>query len=171
MSEMKLPQWPREQKREEATKADPLPVDDHRAKELEHLRRAKIVSHRILHAQHSKGRRKKEVAAKASDRKRAKIARLPVALQPFTGTYKEYISKSPQWKRKRKWAMRKLGKKCNRCGSTHNITVHHVSYRRLFNEQLEDLEILCRGCHANEHEGDKPWIVDPVTQRFLELSK
>lgn len=167
MPELKLPQWPREQNRQEPAKVDTLPLDEHRARELEHLRKYKAVGQKIMQ---SKARKKAVKSKKAGKKKSGPTKPKPEQL-PFAGTYRDYITKSPQWKRKRKWAMRKLGRKCNRCGSAHNINVHHLSYKRLFNERLEDLEILCRGCHENEHEGDKPWIVDPLTKRFLELNR
>lgn len=43
------------------------------------------------------------------------------------------------------------GKKCERCGSTKRIEVHHKTYVRLCNEKSTDLEVLCNLCHAKEH--------------------
>jgi ribosomal protein S27AE len=42
---------------------------------------------------------------------------------------------------------------CERCGSGSSLQVHHKTYEHHFAEHahLEDLELLCRFCHANEH--------------------
>jgi len=39
------------------------------------------------------------------------------------------------------------GEKCERCGSTNNLVVHHKKYTN----NLNDLEILCTRCHALTH--------------------
>jgi hypothetical protein len=43
------------------------------------------------------------------------------------------------------------GKRCKRCGVTKFLHVHHKTYANLGNEEPEDLEILCKDCHAEEH--------------------
>lgn len=83
-------------------------------------------------------------------------------------TYQSYMH-SPQWKRKRRKAFAFYGNKCNCCGSTESLQVHHKTYDNLYREPLTDLEILCSGCHRNLHEGEVPGVVDPITQRFLDL--
>ena len=68
------------------------------------------------------------------------------------------------WKRKYKkyllsdeWAQLKIdlfdhrGRECERCGSDKYLQVHHLSYKNIFNEEPEDLEILCKSCHKKEH--------------------
>lgn len=42
---------------------------------------------------------------------------------------------------------------CARCHSRHGLQVHHKSYSNhgLEHENLDDLEVLCRYCHATEH--------------------
>jgi 5-methylcytosine-specific restriction endonuclease McrA len=44
--------------------------------------------------------------------------------------------------------------KCERCGSKKSLEVHHLTYKRIFNEEPEDLEVLCKGCHYKEHESE-----------------
>jgi hypothetical protein len=34
---------------------------------------------------------------------------------------------------------------CKRCGSTKNLVYHHISY------EPEQIEVICRSCHALEH--------------------
>ena len=82
--------------------------------------------------------------------------------------YAEYLT-TPHWRKKRRDAIRHYGEKCNRCGGTDGIQVHHRSYKRRGEERMEDLEVLCEGCHENEHEGDKPWICDPMTREYLAI--
>ena len=40
--------------------------------------------------------------------------------------------------------------KCERCGSSKKIQVHHVD-RNPHNNSLDNLEILCLSCHKAEH--------------------
>jgi 5-methylcytosine-specific restriction endonuclease McrA len=40
------------------------------------------------------------------------------------------------------------GARCERCGSTRDLELHHKTYDRLGRELLSDLELLCSGCHA-----------------------
>ena len=55
----------------------------------------------------------------------------------------------------RKYALANLKNACNRCGYDKNINIlqaHHVDEDRN-NNSLENLEILCPNCHAEEHWG------------------
>jgi 5-methylcytosine-specific restriction endonuclease McrA len=78
----------------------------------------------------------------------------------------EYI-KTPQWQlvRDRKFAEqleRRGFSFCERCGEKEPeqvaretaLHVHHLTYERLGEELLEDLQIICRPCHENEHGHD-----------------
>jgi hypothetical protein len=49
-----------------------------------------------------------------------------------------------------KRALEAYGAVCNRCGNTHNILVHHIDEDRNNNE-LFNLEVLCKSCHQNHH--------------------
>lgn len=40
---------------------------------------------------------------------------------------------------------------CNRCSSVENLLVHHIDHDRSNNE-LDNLEILCKRCHQKHHE-------------------
>ena len=65
--------------------------------------------------------------------------------------YKEYIN-SYEWNRKRVKAFYVLGKRCEVCGSSKNIHVHHNNYGSLGNEKPRaDLVILCKECHKELH--------------------
>ena len=67
-----------------------------------------------------------------------------------TVQYKEYI-RSDAWRNKRDNAIEAAEGKCRSCGSRCGLCVHHLHYRTLFNENIEDLEVLCRSCHTREH--------------------
>jgi 5-methylcytosine-specific restriction endonuclease McrA len=50
---------------------------------------------------------------------------------------------------------------CERCGSDENLLVHHKDRDRT-NNDLDNLELLCKSCHQKEH-----LIRDPKTGRFI----
>lgn len=83
--------------------------------------------------------------------------------------YLDYLN-TPHWHRKREEAMRYHGAKCNRCGRQEALQVHHKSYQNLGREKMADLEVLCRGCHENEHEGGKLGVLDPMTREFISIA-
>ena len=87
----------------------------------------------------------------------------------FVGTYREYI-RSNQWKRIRRLAIKHYGGRCSVCGAKDRLEVHHRHYKTLFRERMEDLSVLCNGCHRNEHEGSKPGVVDPLTAEYLRIT-
>lgn len=68
--------------------------------------------------------------------------------------YYEYIN-STLWQEVRKLALQRAGHKCQICGTTKNLDVHHNSYDNLGNEQehLEDLVVLCSEHHQLYHDG------------------
>jgi 5-methylcytosine-specific restriction endonuclease McrA len=71
----------------------------------------------------------------------------------------------------RKKAIRYYGKMCMRCNSTENIHVHHKDRNRKNNE-LENLEVLCKTCHDLEHLEERKiqQLRDEKTGRFLKRS-
>ena len=73
-------------------------------------------------------------------------------LEPYINEgYRGYLT-SGYWRRLRKEALNTLGPRCNRCGSTKNLHVHHKTYKNFLNENINtDFEILCRKCHKEEH--------------------
>tara|TARA_R110002020_G_scaffold420639_2_gene629784 strand:+ start:215 stop:517 length:303 start_codon:yes stop_codon:yes gene_type:complete len=72
----------------------------------------------------------------------------------MTNEYKEYL-KSKEWSEIRLEII-KTRKKCERCGSKKRLQVHHITYKNIFNEEPNDLELLCSGCHKAEHGIKKP---------------
>jgi hypothetical protein len=63
--------------------------------------------------------------------------------------------KSDAWLEKRDEVLRRDRYAC-RCGRRAD-DVHHKTYDRIFNEEMDDLVSICRGCHELEHGlRDKP---------------
>lgn len=54
-------------------------------------------------------------------------------------------AKRADYRRNRKWA-------CLICGAKRGIQLHHLTYDRLGDEDLDDLVPLCQGCHVIVHE-------------------
>ncbi len=75
-------------------------------------------------------------------------------------TYRETLA-SPRWRRL-KWRRLMVARfSCERCGwkfhgrgpkmALHRFELHHVTYARVGEENLEDVRILCPECHAITH--------------------
>lgn len=69
-------------------------------------------------------------------------------------SYEAYMA-SPEWEALRQRAFEKYGRRCQCCGQTWNLTVHHLRYRSLINARTRDLMILCWPCHKEFHEAKK----------------
>lgn len=67
------------------------------------------------------------------------------------GDYATYL-KSEKWQVKRLELFALRGRKCETCSATKNIQVHHLHYRNIFDEKMEDLQALCVKCHRKVHE-------------------
>lgn len=62
---------------------------------------------------------------------------------------KEYL-KSKEWQMKRIERLKLDDFKCCRCGSPHNLQIHHTNYSNLGNEDVyNDLITLCDNCHES----------------------
>jgi len=68
--------------------------------------------------------------------------------------YTEYLL-SPEWEEIKKQMKARYGNKCELCGSTQDLEVHHLHYRNLGHEDLRDLLLLCHDCHINRIHYDK----------------
>lgn len=67
--------------------------------------------------------------------------------------YLDYL-RSDEWAKIRVEMLTKFNFTCNRCGDKKHrsqLHVHHKNYDRLFNENPDDLELLCVSCHNSEH--------------------
>lgn len=106
--------------------------------------------------------------AKAKAEQEARDARKPKRRKKKRLTYAEYIN-SKRWAKKREEALAFHGSRCSECGTSHQLQVHHIHYKTLFSERMQDLRILCHDCHANHHEGDKPGVMDSLTRQYLSM--
>jgi 5-methylcytosine-specific restriction endonuclease McrA len=64
--------------------------------------------------------------------------------------YKDYLN-SNEWAQIRIDLFNIRGKKCEDCGNTKRLQIHHLTYKNIFNEEPEDLKILCKNCHQKEY--------------------
>ncbi len=58
---------------------------------------------------------------------------------------------SPAWRERRKEKLAEVGYRCQGCDEDERLEVHHLTYERLGREPMRDLMVLCRLCHAREH--------------------
>ena len=70
---------------------------------------------------------------------------------------KEEYYKSEEWQVKRAFALHRAGNRCERCGASGVLDVHHLTYENLYNEKPDDLQVLCKKHHKEadrkrEHE-------------------
>ena len=66
--------------------------------------------------------------------------------------YRAYIQ-SEAWRQSRQRALERDRWRCQRCGSSRRLHVHHRTYARLGQEWLGDLVTLCARCHRRAHRG------------------
>lgn len=82
-----------------------------------------------------------------------------MARSDYAGKYLQ----SEHWRELRNAVVEERGGRCERCGSTARLVVHHKTYDRVGHEHPRDLEVLCRDCHVVRHphliveEADPRW--------------
>ena len=64
--------------------------------------------------------------------------------------YWRYL-RSKHWDLVRRRALAVAEGRCFYCGSKDSLDVHHLTYKRRGCELDEDLIVLCRNCHTDEH--------------------
>lgn len=72
--------------------------------------------------------------------------------------YKKYLL-SKEWAQLKVDLFDYRGRICEKCSSKYNLHVHHLTYKNIFNEEPEDLIILCDKCHKTAH-GNKPKTIN-----------
>src|SRR5262245_8214677 len=72
--------------------------------------------------------------------------------QSLTGTekYQAYLA-SREWGLLREAVHQRAHGTCERCYKGKGNAVHHLTYARIYCERLEDLALLCDGCHDYTH--------------------
>lgn len=88
-------------------------------------------------------------------------------------SYSEYIN-SPAWAQKRSQRLAMSNYRCAACGTTKRLEVHHLTYARIFNEDMPDLLPLCYLHHLAAGEmvekGAIPRSGDPTELARITLS-
>jgi len=69
--------------------------------------------------------------------------------------YKDYL-KSDEWYKIRAQKIEEADNRCQLCYKLGKLQVHHRTYKRIFNEKLSDLIVLCKNCHKIFHNVSKP---------------
>lgn len=68
-----------------------------------------------------------------------------------TMDYQHYLT-TVHWEKTRARKVAQVNYKCEKCSRTSGLEVHHLTYARLGEERLEDLQVLCPVCHRKAHE-------------------
>lgn len=108
--------------------------------------------------------KKKGKSKRSHDRDAVRVATLKKM------PYRSYLE-TPHWKSVRRRTLARNGGVCNVCGSSEDLNIHHLTYKRIGREKDSDLQVLCRGFHCNEHEGEIAGVFDPMTKAFINLVK
>lgn len=72
--------------------------------------------------------------------------------RPFI-PYKQQLT-NPLWKKRRKQVLEYKGRKCEICGATQNLQIHHLRYivgKYAWEYKMKDFIVLCSGCHEKIH--------------------
>lgn len=85
-------------------------------------------------------------------------------------SYTTYL-KSKERKLKREEIFSKKWKTCELCKSEEKIHVHHKTYENLYNENLEDLMVLCSTCHRQIHNNKKEEDLRNIEKKLDDYSK
>jgi 5-methylcytosine-specific restriction endonuclease McrA len=74
-------------------------------------------------------------------------------LKLHNSTYYKYVThlQSDYWRNIRRKALERDNEICQECMQAKATEVHHLTYRNMGNEPLEDLVSLCSRCHRSIH--------------------
>ena len=67
----------------------------------------------------------------------------------FTDDYLKYL-RSPEWKKTRNKRISLDQGRCQNCGATIHLQVHHLNYDSVGDETEDDIEVLCKECHEDK---------------------
>jgi 5-methylcytosine-specific restriction endonuclease McrA len=68
-----------------------------------------------------------------------------------TMPYQEYL-RTKHWQAVRAVAIGRADGRCQLCGATEQLNVHHNTYERRGEELTSDVVALCSSCHAKHHD-------------------
>lgn len=77
-----------------------------------------------------------------------------MSTKKFWNQYRLYL-RSEQWFEKREKVLLRARYVCELCKEREASQVHHLTYERVFDERLEDLQALCVRCHKRAHKRGK----------------
>jgi len=80
--------------------------------------------------------------------------------------YDRYI-RSKAWKIKRDQFLNHFKNKCVLCGNKQHLHVHHLHYKSVGQETVDDVTVCCRRCHFIEHlphNDDPHWVSTSAAQ-------
>ncbi len=83
--------------------------------------------------------------------------------------YDKYLA-GPVWKEKRERVLIRAKRVCEGCGIAAAEEVHHLNYKRIFNEMLFDLVAVCADCHRKLHQGFDENIETQVDDEQINIS-
>lgn len=70
------------------------------------------------------------------------------------------------WRKRRNYALKLAGWRCQDCGSKQRLQVHHCTYERLYQERDSDLRVVCETCHGKNYLGSRrratPGAIQPL---------
>jgi len=74
---------------------------------------------------------------------------------------------SPVWAKKKEERLLLAQYRCDDCGAVNGLQVHHETYERYPGQELmDDLAVVCPGCHAKRHDDD-PGLKPPYSPEYL----
>lgn len=65
--------------------------------------------------------------------------------------YQDYL-KTEHWREFRKYALKRVGYRCQLCNKNGKLHVHHRTYERRGCEEIGDVTVLCENCHGKHHD-------------------
>ena len=80
--------------------------------------------------------------------------------------YLNYLA-SHAWQVQRRRRLEFDGYRCQRCGASENLDVHHLTYARLGYEDIADLFTRCRDCHTHHHQTRRKEVAAIDEERAL----
>jgi len=76
-------------------------------------------------------------------------------------TYATYLQ-SEAWSNKREQKLILSYRKCAVCGTNKHLHIHHLTYERIFREEMDDLMVLCRVHHEAVEEMIKKGVIPRI---------
>lgn len=67
--------------------------------------------------------------------------------------YRKLYLRSRHWREIRYVKLGSVGYHCEKCRthSERGFDVHHLTYAHIWHERLNELQVLCRSCHKEQH--------------------